>query len=231
MAFVAKHLPDKFHLEKENRINIRDRIFREVVANILVHREFLNEYPAKFIIQNDGVYCENWNRPHGSGLLELNKLSPFPKNPVIAAFFREIGRVDELGSGLINTNKYLPLYSQGNKPQFIEGDIFKIKIPVSFKEVAKEVDKKSVEGLIESSFRNSTKNVKAKLLILIESIASNEGKRIPDYSKLTGLPIGTIEKYLSRLRTFEIIEFSGKSKKTDGYFITKKYRDILFKNP
>ena len=51
MAFVAKHLPDPFFLEGVQRISLRDHIFREVAANLLIHREFLNAYPAKFIIE------------------------------------------------------------------------------------------------------------------------------------------------------------------------------------
>ena len=38
--------------------------------------------------------------------MELNKFEPFPKNPPISKVFREIGYVDELGSGMRNTNKY-----------------------------------------------------------------------------------------------------------------------------
>src|SRR5690625_5659492 len=38
--FIAKHLNDKFYLEKDQRMSLRDTIFREVVSNILVHREF-----------------------------------------------------------------------------------------------------------------------------------------------------------------------------------------------
>jgi ATP-dependent DNA helicase RecG len=36
MAFVAKHLPDKFYLEKDQRVSLRDKIFREVISNILI---------------------------------------------------------------------------------------------------------------------------------------------------------------------------------------------------
>lgn len=99
MAFVARHLPDPFYQEGTQRISLRDRIFREVVANLLVHREFTNPFPAKFIIESDQVVTENWNRPHGHGLIDPAVFSPFPKNPVIARFFKEIGWVDELGSG------------------------------------------------------------------------------------------------------------------------------------
>lgn len=37
---------------------------------------------------------------------------------------------DELGSGMRNTYKYTKMYS-GSDPQFIEGDIFRITIPLS----------------------------------------------------------------------------------------------------
>jgi ATP-dependent DNA helicase RecG len=38
MAFVRKHTPDRFFLEGDRRISIREVIFRESVANMLVHR-------------------------------------------------------------------------------------------------------------------------------------------------------------------------------------------------
>ncbi len=57
MQFIAKHLNDKFYLEKDQRISLRDKIYREVVSNILIHREFLNPFPAKLVIENDRVFC------------------------------------------------------------------------------------------------------------------------------------------------------------------------------
>lgn len=35
MQFIAKHLNDKFYLEKDQRIRLRDKIFREVISKIL----------------------------------------------------------------------------------------------------------------------------------------------------------------------------------------------------
>jgi len=58
MGFMAKHLPDKFYLIGDQRVSLRDRIFREVPANCQIHREYLNQFPAKFIIEKDSVcYC------------------------------------------------------------------------------------------------------------------------------------------------------------------------------
>lgn len=130
MAFVAKHLPDKFYLEGDQRQDLRTIIFREIVANIIVHREYTNALPSQFIIYKDRVETTNPNIVHFRGPLTLVNFSPYPKNPNIAKLFVELGRVDELGSGLRNVNKYLPHYSGGAKPIFIEDDIFKTVIPL-----------------------------------------------------------------------------------------------------
>jgi ATP-dependent DNA helicase RecG len=129
MAFVIKHLPDPFYLEGTTSISIRDAIFREVTSNILIHREYTNAFPAKLIIERGQVRTENSNRPHGFGVLNPETFTPFPKNPVIAAFFRQIGRADELGSGMRRMMRYGKAYG-GADPEMIEGDIFRILVKV-----------------------------------------------------------------------------------------------------
>ncbi|MDD3308217.1 MAG: putative DNA binding domain-containing protein [Acetobacterium sp.] len=124
MQFVSKHLNDTFYLEGDRRISLRDKIFREVVSNLLIHREFANPFPAKLIIETDRVVTENSNRPHGNGIIDPENFSPFPKNPAIARLFKEIGWVDELGSGVKNIVKYNRIYS-GADPVFMEDDIFR----------------------------------------------------------------------------------------------------------
>lgn len=41
----------------------------------------------------------------------------------------QMGRFDELGSGILNINKYCKAYSGQNHPEFIEGPVFKTIIP------------------------------------------------------------------------------------------------------
>ena len=129
MDFGKKHLNDVFVTEGDQSISARDKILREVVSNILAHRDYSNAYSAKFVIEQDVMYTENSNLPHGHGELQLNKFEAFPKNPPISKVFREIGYADELGSGMRNTNKYTKLYS-GGTPSFIEDDVFRISIPI-----------------------------------------------------------------------------------------------------
>ncbi|GMQ78292.1 MAG: helix-turn-helix domain-containing protein [Anaerolineae bacterium] len=129
MAFVRKHLPDPFYLEGIERISIRDAIFREVASNMLIHREYTNAFPAKLIIEYGQVRTENSSKPHGFGALDPATFTPFPKNPVIGKFFRQIGMADELGSGMRRLMKYGKAYG-GEDPEMIEGDVFRIIVKV-----------------------------------------------------------------------------------------------------
>lgn len=130
IAFAQKHLPDPFHIEGTQRVSVRDKIFREIASNILIHREYSNPFPAKIIIERNRIYSENANKPHGYGKINPNDFSPFPKNPVIARVFKEMGLADELGSGIRNLMKFVKIYSNGT-PELIEEDIFKIIIPLT----------------------------------------------------------------------------------------------------
>jgi ATP-dependent DNA helicase RecG len=124
VAFIHKHLPDIFFLEGMNRKNIRDIIFREIITNLLIHREYSNAYPTKLIIGRDSIITENANKPHGYGVIDPENFSPYPKNPVIAGIFKEMGLIDELGSGVRNLYKYSKIYF-GSDPKLIEDNVFK----------------------------------------------------------------------------------------------------------
>ena len=130
MEFGRKHLPDKFFLEDTYRKSLRNTIIREMIGNTLIHREFTSSYIAKFVIEKNRMYVENANRAIKEGIITPDNLEPNPKNPIIAAFFRNIGYADQLGSGVRNLFKYTRFYS-GQEPRFIEGDVFKIIVPLN----------------------------------------------------------------------------------------------------
>jgi adenine-specific DNA-methyltransferase len=129
MQFAEKHLWDKFYLEGDARVSLRNVIAREVLANTLIHREFTSPYFAKFVIEKDRMYTENANRAVTGGLITPENFEPNSKNPVIAAFFRNIWLADELGSGVRRLHYYVPRYS-GKPPEFIDGDVFRIVVPL-----------------------------------------------------------------------------------------------------
>jgi len=120
---------DRFFLVNNQRVSVRSWIARELVSNILVHREYTSAYPAKIIIERDRIVTENWSLPKNPGRIDPDNFSPYPKNPLLAHFFINIGRADVLGSGFRNLYKFTKIYS-GGEPEFTDGDIFKTIIPI-----------------------------------------------------------------------------------------------------
>ncbi|GAA4308260.1 RNA-binding domain-containing protein [Nibribacter koreensis] len=148
-GFVGRHLPERFFLMGEQRVNLRDIIFREIVANMIVHREYTNAAPARFIIYPDRVETDNANKPYGFGAINPENFSPYPKNPTIARFFVQLGLVEELGSGIRNVTKLLEHYSPDHKAEFIEEDVFRAKVPVAFPVSTPSIATPLVPAIIE----------------------------------------------------------------------------------
>ena len=76
------------------------------------------------------MYTENANRSSGDGIITPDNMEPNPKNPIIASFFRNIGWSDRLGPGVRNIFKYSKYYS-GEEPEFVEGDVFRLIVPLN----------------------------------------------------------------------------------------------------
>lgn len=168
MNMIRKYLKEGFYLEHEIRVSPRDIIFREIITNSLIHREYFSQFPARMIIEKQQVVMENGNRPHGFGNLNPLHFLPFPKNPNIAKFFKEIGLAEELGSGVRNCMKYVKIYAE-NEPQFIEGDVFKSIIPLESIE-SQEKDKTNMKKMILDHMRvhGAMKRVDIEVLLKIK---------------------------------------------------------------
>ena len=237
MAFVAKHLPDPFHLEGTISISLRDAIFREVASNILIHREYMNAFPAKLIIERGQVRTENSNKPHGFGTLNPETFTPFPKNPVIAGFFQQIGRADELGSGMRKMIKYGKSYG-GADPELVEGDVFRITVktpefdagtvePVD--SVEENLPPKAMEQRLESRLEmrlESPLAAKVVLKLSQESIGKTGLAAHLGHKSVSG----ELHKQIKRLLEMEYIEMTIPNKPTSRlqkYRLTEKGRKLL----
>lgn len=204
IRFIENHIPDKFVLNGDIRINVRNLIFREVIANSLIHREFTNPFPAKVIIESGFVLTENANKSNGQLPLDSENFSPFPKNPVIARVFKEIGRADELGSGVRNLFKYYKYFSN-QKPLLEEKDIFKCTIFLENKNVTENV----TENVIENVTENVTENRLANILNLM---GKNKEITSSELSKILNVTRRTIARDIEELKNKNLIERIGPDK-------------------
>lgn len=167
-GFIAKHTNDKFFLIDGVTTSVRDIISREIVGNVLVHREFSSAFPAKIIIEPDRIVTENWNRPQLPGKIDPASFTPYPKNPIIAKFFVNIGLADTLGSGTRNLYTCSRVYC-GGEPSLEEGDVFRIFVPLKVDEKG-EVNRyglterqRAVLAAIEENPKSSVEEIAASL--------------------------------------------------------------------
>lgn len=196
LEFGRKHLPDKFYLEDGiYRKSLRSTIVREMIGNTLIHREFTSSYIAKFVIEKDRMYVENASRAVREGVITPDNLEPNPKNPIIAAFFRNIGLADQLGSGVRNLYKYSRFYS-GQEPEFVEGDVFRIIVPLDdaysydFEQNENDTATKDETNEAEITTKSELNADERKILLLIEENPTITQKKLHEKS---GISLGTIK--------------------------------------
>ena len=211
IAFGQKNLPDPFYLEETQRISVRDKIFREIASNSLIHREYMNAFPAKIIIEKNRIYSENSNKPHGTGTINPDNFSPFPKNPVIARVFKEIGLADELGSGIRNLVKYGKFYSN-TLPELIENDIFTCSISLT--------DQESVGNDSVNDPVNDPVNLSADQKAILIEIEKNSKITIDELVLAIDKSRRTITRQLKILKDAQLISRKGSDK--SGYWNIKE---------
>lgn len=216
MNFARKHLPDKFFLEDVNRVSLRNIIAREMISNTLMHREFTSSYMAKFVIEKDQMYVENANRAIGDGFITPDNLEPNPKNPIIASFFRTIGLADNLGSGIRKLFKYSRFYS-GKDPEFREGDVFRISVPLddaySFDlNLEKTNNSDNVTNNVTNNVINNVTN-KTMTKNVMEALKNNQELTTEELAQLFSVTGRTIKRAVATLKEMGLITREGSSRK------------------
>ena len=184
MEFVAKHTSDKFCLINNISTSIRGIISREVIGNILVHRDYSSAYPAKVIIEKDWMRTENWCIPRRHGNIMSDEFTPYPKNPLIQQFFANIGRTDTIGSGVRNLYKYTPMYSDGGKPELIEDDVFRINIPLDRIAADEATEQKTLSEREQKIYNMICENLHLSVEQVMAELDISRSTVFRDYAKI-----------------------------------------------
>ena len=224
MEFGKKHLNDIFTLDGIQRVSARDKILREIISNLLMHRDFSSGYVPKFVIERDKITTENANLAHGHGSLNLKTFRPFAKNPPIAKVFREIGLADELGSGMRNSYKYTKMYS-GGEPVFTEADVFTTVIPLS--EAATATVGPTTQGTTQAATQGTPQGAMQAELSERDKTLVNLLLKHPDYTQAKianalNWDVNTVKYYMNKLKKNSVILRHGTSQ--NGYW------EVIYKN-
>ena len=87
-------------------------------ANLCVHADYSTGFASYFEIYKDRVVTRNSSRVILSAhnkVISIDQLGNYTKNPLLVRVFRELGWVEDLGSGTRKIRMYAPLYSKDSK--------------------------------------------------------------------------------------------------------------------
>ena len=227
IEFISKHTNDKFFLIDNRNISVRGQIAREIVSNSLMHRDYASVFPAKIVVDKQKIYSENWNRAQHAGPINPDTFVPYPKNPLIALFFVNIGYADQLGSGVRNLYRYTKMYS-GGEPQLIEGDVFKIIVPMAESEKNDNVKDNendnandNVNGKINHGINHGINITLGKLEEMVLQIIEKEPKiTFPEIAKKIGKTEMSVDNAVRALRKKGFLKRAGSRK--SGYWEVQK---------
>ncbi len=185
------------------RKSARDVIVRELVCNRLIHREFVSPHIARITIDGEGIRTRNESRALFAGPVTLESLDPTPKNPIVANFFTQMGRSEELGSGTRSLYKFSRLHT-GRDPVLEDGDQFTAFVPVppvmasmmgseGDREAARETEG---SGAVGGSRRSRTRaEVEGAVDDLIARYGSSPASAVSE--QITSVGERTVRRYLS----------------------------------
>ena len=190
LQFIKNQWPEKFWQDADgNRKDLRELIFRELVANIIIHREYNSATPTEVVIYEDRVEATNPNRRRFTGPLDLETFEAEPKNPNIRAFFNILTWADEIGSGVRNMNRFIANYTGGAHPIFIEDEPFKSTVPMLLYRLGEKLDLYLYLAQLSEEQMGSDKIKVLKELALDLSL-----KNIDDLEELAILLVGSWAK-------------------------------------
>ena len=146
--------------------------------------------------------------------------------------FLYIGYADKLGSGVRNLYKYSKIYS-GKDPEFIEGDVFKIIVPLNEDLIneslgqidtqantqAASIDTQAVSNDTQAAPIDTQVDTQDNVTMILSYIKSNPTASQPKIAKELGININSLKGTIRKLRKVGKIEREGTSQK--GKWIVK----------
>jgi ATP-dependent DNA helicase RecG len=215
-------------LREEMRINYPYEAIRELAMNLVMHRNYQTNAPAKFYEYSDKIEMDNPGNLYG-------KVSPenFPnetdyRNPVIAVAMKTLGYVNQFGRGIEMVQEELEANKNG-LPEFKFDDI------TTFKAIVMNADPNDsgIENGAEASqeqFRNDTDNntettqkqhrkLSNSEQKILECITVNPHITSIELSKIVGITADNVRVNISKLKAKGLLERIGADK--GGYWKLK----------
>lgn len=202
---------------------------REALINAIVHNDFSREIPPVFEIFSDRMEFTSYGGLiSGQSKEDFFSCSSMPRNRELMRVFKDVGLVEQLGSGMSRILKYY------DKDIFTISDHFiKVVFPFSQKNTV-DIVQKNINN-VENGIINGTKNEVGTINDTINGTINNMGEdkkiiiakmietphiTIKSMSEYTGFSVRKINRIIKELKDIGIVERKGSNK--TGYWIIHK---------
>jgi ATP-dependent DNA helicase RecG len=225
LTFIKKHLMVEFIItgspQREERFDYPPEAIREIVLNMIIHRDYRSSNGSTIKIFDDRI--EFYNPGGLFDNLTIEELLIFKhksktRNKLIANAFKAIGHIEKYGSGIMRIFNICDHYGI-KAPSFIDHkDGFEVILSKEKRIEKGRFANGELSGELSGEL-NGELNEKQKLIF--NKIKNEPGINANQLSKLLNIPFSTMDKNIRQLIKYNLIVRKG-SKKTGGYFIKEK---------
>ncbi len=202
---------------------------REALINAIVHNDFSREIPPVFEIFSDRMEFTSYGGLiSGQSREDFFSCSSMPRNRELMRVFKDVGLVEQLGSGMSRILKYY------DKDIFIISDHFiKVVFPFSDKNTndGMEKDTNKVDsgmingtinegGTINGTINGTIKDMDEEKKVIVAKMAENPHVTIKAMSSYTGYSVRKVNRIIKELKGLGIVERKGPNK--TGYWEVQK---------
>ncbi len=194
---------------------------REALINAIVHNDFTREIPPVFEIFSDRMEFTSYGGLiSGQSKEDFFSCSSMPRNRELMRVFKDVGLVEQLGSGMSRILKYY------DRDIFEISDHFiKVVFPFSVKNVIagkeKDIGREGNGTINKDGTINGTINgMDEEKKIIVAKMVENPHITIKVMSDYTGYSVRKVNRIIKELKELGIVERKGANK--TGYWEIKK---------
>ena len=213
IEFIRKHLMIEYIItgnpQREEKYDYPLEAIREIVVNMIVHRDYRDCGNSIIKIYDDRIEFFNPGKLYDDITIEklnTNNYSSRTRNRAIARLFKEAGIIEQYGSGINRIKNECKIHGviEPKFEEFVHG--FRV---ILYKEKIEERNQNANDGVNEG--------VNEGVNSLLNLIQNNPNKKTPYFVKELDTSIKNIERWIKKLKDENKIEYIG-SPKTGGYY-------------
>lgn len=202
-------------IQRKDTYEIPLEAVREAIINAVVHRDYsISGADIKFAIFDDRIEITSpGTLPKSLDIIEILDGRSEIRNRVIARFFKEIGFIEQWGTGIRKIIDSCNLFT-GKSPDFKESGLF---FKVILYKPDKDFTQPQLYGLGDKLGERLGEKLGETQLKIIDLINKNSSITAKELSLQLGCSTTTIDKHIAKLKEWGIIERKGSARK--GYWV------------